>query len=67
MGVHHVACKFSATVMTADVAVLHVLRAVPALRVRQDQQSRSGHSTPIGHYVRAGDGWREHLTQWHDS
>ncbi|GIE96358.1 hypothetical protein [Paractinoplanes rishiriensis] len=28
MGAHHAACKFSATVMTADVAVLHMLRAL---------------------------------------
>jgi hypothetical protein len=28
MGAHHSACKFSATVMTTDVAVLHMLRAL---------------------------------------
>ena len=28
MGVHHAACRFSATVMTTDVAVLHMLRAL---------------------------------------
>ena len=28
MGVHHAACRFSATVMTTDAAVLHMLRAL---------------------------------------
>jgi hypothetical protein len=28
MGTHHAACRFSVTVMTSDVAVLHVLQAL---------------------------------------